>query len=91
MRLSSRTSTHRRRATHNIAHTPGGSSSGSAAAIGAGAVPLSVGTQTVASVNRPAAYCGVAAFRPRSTCTHGVTPLAPAFDTVGFFGATPQD
>jgi Asp-tRNA(Asn)/Glu-tRNA(Gln) amidotransferase A subunit family amidase len=45
---------------HNIAHTPGGSSSRSAAAVCAGAVPLAVGTQTVASVNRPAAYCGVA-------------------------------
>ena len=75
---------------HNIAHTPGGSSSGSAAAVGAGAVPLAIGTQTVASVNRPAAYCGVAAFKPstQSTCTHGIAPLAPAFDTVGFFGAT---
>jgi len=78
---------------HNIGHTPGGSSSGSAAAVGAGCVPLAVGTQTVASVNRPAAYCGVAAFKPstQSTCTHGVTPLAPAFDTVGFFGATVAD
>ena len=78
---------------HNIAHTPGGSSSGSAAAVGAGAVPLAVGTQTVASVNRPAAYCGVAAFKPstQSTCTHGITPLAPAFDMVGFFGATVAD
>jgi aspartyl-tRNA(Asn)/glutamyl-tRNA(Gln) amidotransferase subunit A len=78
---------------HNIAHTPGGSSSGSAAAVGAGAVPLAIGTQTVASVNRPAAYCGVAAFKPstQSTCTHGITPLAPAFDTVGFFGARVAD
>jgi aspartyl-tRNA(Asn)/glutamyl-tRNA(Gln) amidotransferase subunit A len=78
---------------HNIAHTPGGSSSGSAVAVGAGAVPLAIGTQTVASVNRPAAYCGVAAFKPstQSTCTHGITPLAPAFDTVGFFGATVAD
>jgi aspartyl-tRNA(Asn)/glutamyl-tRNA(Gln) amidotransferase subunit A len=78
---------------HNIAHTPGGSSSGSAAAVSAGAAPLAIGTQTVASVNRPAAYCGVAAFKPstQSTCTHGVTPLAPAFDTVGFFGATVAD
>jgi aspartyl-tRNA(Asn)/glutamyl-tRNA(Gln) amidotransferase subunit A len=78
---------------HNIAHTPGGSSSGSAAAVGAGAVPLAVGTQTVASVNRPAAYCGISAFKPstQATCTHGITPLAPAFDTVGFFGATVAD
>src|SRR5215468_11043304 len=78
---------------HNIAHTPGGSSSGSAAAVGAGMVPLALGTQTVASVNRPAAYCGVAAFKPstQSNCTFGITPLAPAFDTVGFFGATVAD
>jgi aspartyl-tRNA(Asn)/glutamyl-tRNA(Gln) amidotransferase subunit A len=78
---------------HNIAHTPGGSSSGSAAAVGAGAVPLALGTQTVASVNRPAAYCGVAAFKPstQSTCTNGMTSLAPAFDTVGFYGATVAD
>ena len=51
---------------HNIGHTPGGSSSGSAAAVAAGMVPLAIGTQTVASVNRPAAYCGVAAFKPSS-------------------------
>ena len=78
---------------HNIAHTPGGSSSGSAAAVGAGAVPLALGTQTVASVNRPAAYCGIGAFKPstQSTCTHGITALAPAFDTVGFYGATVAD
>jgi aspartyl-tRNA(Asn)/glutamyl-tRNA(Gln) amidotransferase subunit A len=78
---------------HNVAHTPGGSSSGSAAAVAAGAVPLALGTQTVASVNRPAAYCGVAAFKPstQSNCTHGITALAPAFDTVGFYGATVSD
>jgi aspartyl-tRNA(Asn)/glutamyl-tRNA(Gln) amidotransferase subunit A len=78
---------------HNIAYTPGGSSSGSAAAVGGGCVPLAVGTQTVASVNRPAAYCGVAAFKPstQSTCTHGITPLAPAFDTVGFFSSKVAD
>ena len=78
---------------HNIVHTPGGSSSGSAAAVAAGAVPLALGTQTVASVNRPAAYCGTAAFKPSTqcTCTHGVTPLAPAFDTIGFFGAVVAD
>jgi aspartyl-tRNA(Asn)/glutamyl-tRNA(Gln) amidotransferase subunit A len=78
---------------HNIAHTPGGSSSGSAAAVGAGTVPLAIGTQTVGSVNRPASYCGVAAFLPstQSTCTHGITALAPAFDTVGYFGATVAD
>jgi aspartyl-tRNA(Asn)/glutamyl-tRNA(Gln) amidotransferase subunit A len=78
---------------HHIGHTPGGSSSGSGAAVGAGMVPLALGTQTVASVNRPAAYCGVAAFKPstQSTCTHGATPLAPSFDTIGFYGATVPD
>jgi len=78
---------------HNIAHTLGDSSSGSAAVVGTGTVPLPLGTQTVASVNRPAAYCGVAAFAPsiQSTCIHGMTTLAPAFDTIGFYGATVAD
>jgi Asp-tRNA(Asn)/Glu-tRNA(Gln) amidotransferase A subunit family amidase len=70
-------------------HTPGGSSSGSAAAVAAGLVPLALGTQTIASVIRPAAYCGVAGFRP----THGripasgVIPFAPSLDVVGCFAA----
>ena len=78
---------------HHTGHTPGGSSSGSAAAVAAGTVPLALGTQTVASVNRPAAYCGIAAFKPstQSTCTFGITPLGPSFDTVGFYGATVAD
>ncbi len=73
---------------HNINHTPGGSSSGSGAALGAGMVPAAVGTQTVASVNRPAAYCGVAAFKPstRSLSAYGVSPLAPMYDTPGVYG-----
>ena len=73
---------------HHTAHTPGGSSSGSAAAVASGAVPAALGTQTVASVNRPAAYCGIAAFKPSTglLSTFGVTPLAPMFDTVGMFG-----
>lgn len=78
---------------HNIGHTPGGSSSGSAAAVAAGMVPATLGTQTVASVNRPAAYCGIAAFKPstRSTCIHGIAPLAPSYDTVGFLGCSVDD
>lgn len=78
---------------YNTDHTPGGSSSGSGAAVGAGMVPLALGTQTVASVNRPAAYCGVSAFKPstRSICGHGIAPLAPSYDTVGFYGETPLD
>ena len=78
---------------HNLAHTPGGSSSGSAAAVAAGMAPLAVGTQTVASVNRPAAYCGIAAFKPstRSLPTFGIAPLAPSYDTPGFYGYTVDD
>lgn len=78
---------------HNINHTPGGSSSGPAAAVASGTVPGAIGTQTIASVNRPAAYCGIGAFKP-STGTganYGVTPLAPMFDTVGFYGWSVAD
>ena len=50
----------------DLAHTPGGSSSGSAAAVAAGMASVAIGTQTVASVNRPAAYCGIAAYKPSS-------------------------
>ena len=73
---------------HHTDHTPGGSSSGSAAAVASGSAPAATGTQTVASVNRPAAYCGIAAFKPSTglLSTFGVAPLAPMFDTVGFFG-----
>lgn len=73
---------------HNLEHTPGGSSAGSAAAVASGTVPAAVGTQTFASVNRPAAYCGIASFKPssRALSTFGVSPLAPYTDTVGFFG-----
>ena len=78
---------------HNLAHTPGGSSSGSAAAVVAGMAPAAVGTQTVASVNRPAAYCGISAFKPSSRClpTFGITPLAPSYDTPGFYGWSVDD
>ena len=73
---------------HHTDHTPGGSSSGSAAAVASGMAPAATGTQTVASVNRPAAYCGIAAFKPSTglLSTFGVAPLAPMFDTVGFLG-----
>ncbi|MFZ4806075.1 MAG: amidase [Hyphomicrobiaceae bacterium] len=78
---------------YNTKHTPGGSSSGSAAAVASGAVPLTVGTQTVASVNRPAAYCGISAFKPstRSMVMSGVAPLGPSYDTAGFYGWTVDD
>ena len=74
-------------------HTPGGSSSGSAAAVGAGIVPLALGTQTVGSVIRPAAFCGVVGFKasfgavPRA----GVFPLAGSLDHVGFIARSVND
>lgn len=78
---------------HDLTRTPGGSSAGSSAAVAAGMVPLALGTQTAGSVNRPAAYTGIGAFKPttRSVSSTGIFPLAPSFDTVGAFGATPED
>jgi len=78
---------------HDPARTPGGSSSGSAAAVAAGAVPLAIGTQTAGSVVRPASYCGVAALAVArgSLPTDGVHPLAPGLDTLGLFAATVAD
>jgi aspartyl-tRNA(Asn)/glutamyl-tRNA(Gln) amidotransferase subunit A len=71
----------------NPAHTPGGSSSGSAAAVAARMVPLALGTQTVGSVLRPAAYCGVVGFKGTHGLipTDGVVPLAWSLDHVGVF------
>ncbi|WP_027553098.1 amidase [Bradyrhizobium sp. Cp5.3] len=78
---------------HNSGHSPGGSSSGSAAAVGAGMIPLALGTQTGGSVIRPAAYCGVAAIKPsfRMLPTVGVKCYSWALDTVGLFGARAED
>lgn len=72
---------------HNLAHTPGGSSSGSAAAVAAGMVPLAIGTQTVGSMIRPAAYCGVVGFKPTygRIPLDGVIPNALSFDTLGCY------
>jgi len=71
---------------HDPAATPGGSSSGSGAAVGAGALDLALGTQTAGSLCRPAAYCGAVGFKPSrgALSTEGMTPLAPSFDTIGF-------
>ncbi len=72
---------------HNPVHTPGGSSSGSAAAVAAGFAPLALGTQTIGSISRPASYCGVYGFKPSlgRIPTAGVIPFSPAADHVGFF------
>ena len=72
---------------HNLAHTPGGSSSGSAAAVAAGLAELTLGTQTIGSVIRPAAFCGVYGFKPSygRIPTSGVIPLSPSLDHVGLF------
>jgi Asp-tRNA(Asn)/Glu-tRNA(Gln) amidotransferase A subunit family amidase len=70
---------------HHTAHTPGGSSSGSAAAVADGMVPLALGTQTAGSLTRPAAYCGIVAFKPSFGGINraGVKPLSDSLDTVG--------
>jgi Asp-tRNA(Asn)/Glu-tRNA(Gln) amidotransferase A subunit family amidase len=78
---------------HNPAHTPGGSSSGSAAAVAAGMVPLALGSQTAGSVIRPAAFCGAYGFKP----THGLIPrsgilaLSRTLDHVGLFARSVED
>ena len=78
---------------HNPEHTPGGSSSGSAAAVAAGMIPLALGSQTNGSVIRPASYCGVYGFKP----THGLIPrsgvlkLSRTLDHVGAFARTLED
>jgi Asp-tRNA(Asn)/Glu-tRNA(Gln) amidotransferase A subunit family amidase len=77
----------------NHGHTPGGSSSGSAAAVAAGMIPLALGTQTGGSVIRPASFCGVAAIKPsfRLLPTVGVKCYAWTLDTVGLFAAGVED
>lgn len=71
----------------NPLHTPGGSSSGSAAAVAAGFCPLALGTQTIASVIRPAAYCGICGFKPSygRIPLSGVFPFSQSADHVGYF------
>jgi Asp-tRNA(Asn)/Glu-tRNA(Gln) amidotransferase A subunit family amidase len=77
----------------NRGHTPGGSSSGSAAAVAAGMIPLALGTQTGGSVIRPASFCGVAAIKPsfRLLPTVGVKCFSWTLDTVGLFAAGVKD
>src|SRR5881396_3873583 len=77
----------------NLEHTPGGSSSGSAAAVAAGMVPFALGTQTRGSVLRPASYCGVTGFKMSYglMSMEGVLPFAKSLDTLGFFTHTPAD
>ncbi len=78
---------------HNPAHTPGGSSSGSAAAVAAGMLPLAFGSQTGGSVIRPAAFCGVAGFKPsyKMLPTVGMKCFSWSLDTVGLFAASVAD
>ena len=78
---------------HDPGHTPGGSSAGSAAAVGAGMLPLALGTQTAGSVIRPASYCGCAAIKPsfRLIPTVGVKTYSWALDTLGLFAAGVPD
>jgi Asp-tRNA(Asn)/Glu-tRNA(Gln) amidotransferase A subunit family amidase len=77
----------------NPKHTPGGSSSGSAASVAAGIVPLALGTQTLGSVVRPAAFNGVVGFKPSfgATPRTGVHPLSPSLDHLGFFARKVDD
>jgi Asp-tRNA(Asn)/Glu-tRNA(Gln) amidotransferase A subunit family amidase len=74
-------------------HTPGGSSSGSAAAVAAGMVPFALGTQTLGSVLRPASFCGICGFKPTFGLIpmDGVLPFAPSLDTLGFFTESAAD
>jgi Asp-tRNA(Asn)/Glu-tRNA(Gln) amidotransferase A subunit family amidase len=72
---------------HHLEHTPGGSSSGSAAAVAAGFCHIALGTQTIGSIIRPASFCGVVGVKPTydRISREGVIPLSPSLDHVGFF------
>jgi Asp-tRNA(Asn)/Glu-tRNA(Gln) amidotransferase A subunit family amidase len=77
----------------NEAHTPGGSSSGSAAAVAAGMVPLALGTQTGGSIIRPASYCGIVGYKPSFGLIDrtGAKPLVHSLDTIGVLARTVDD
>ena len=77
----------------SIDHSPGGSSSGSAASVAARMIPFALGSQTVGSTIKPAGYCGIVGFKAthgRISCS-GIIPLAPSFDTVGIFSRHVKD
>lgn len=78
---------------HNFAHTPGGSSSGSAAAVADFQIPVSTGTQTAGSVIRPAAFCGLVGFKPTygEFPRAGIKPCADSLDTVGLLARSVED
>src|SRR6266478_7637793 len=78
---------------HNPAHTPGGSSSGSASAVADGMVPLAFGSQTAGSTIRPAAYCGCIGYKPSFGMIQraGVKALADSLDTIGVMARTVDD
>jgi len=78
---------------HDLTRTPGGSSSGSAAAVAASMTPLAVGTQTNGSVIRPASFCGVFGYKPTQglISRHGVLRQSPPLDTVGVFARSLED
>src|SRR5262245_44304261 len=77
----------------NLAHTPGGISSASAAAVAAGMVPFTIGEQTRGSMIRTGAFCGITGFKPTHDLLsmEGVLPLSKSLDTLGFYTHTPED
>lgn len=78
---------------HDRRRTPGSSSAGSAAGVAAGLFPIALGTQTAGSLIKPASYCGIYGYKPSFglVSLEGVKPLAPSFDTVGWYGRSARD